>query len=61
MIDFRSAYFDRRKGETENVRNCFLIKWDEQKISQLTQYTNPIKIPQKIGHTLMINSSVNNS
>ncbi len=60
IIDFKSAYFNRRKGEIENVRNCFLIKWNEQKITQLTYYINPIKIPQKRGHTLMINSSVDN-
>ena len=59
-IDFKSAYFNRRKGEIENVRNCFLIKWNEQKITQLTYYTNPIKIPQKRGHTLMKNSSIDN-
>tara|TARA_A100001035_G_C27695707_1_gene460031 strand:- start:359 stop:757 length:399 start_codon:yes stop_codon:yes gene_type:complete len=57
IVDFKSAYFNRGKGEIENVRNCFLIKWNEQKIIQLTHYTNPINIPQKRGHAMLINPS----
>ena len=57
IVDFKSAYFNRGKGEIENVRNCFLIKWNEQKIIQLTHYTNPINIPQKRGHVMLINPS----
>ena len=55
IIDFKSAYSN--KGVIENVRNCLLIKWNEQKIIQLTHYTNPINISQKRGHVMLINSS----
>ena len=57
IVDFKSAYFNRGKGEIENVRNCFLIKWNEQKIIQLTHHKNPINIPQKRGHAMLINPS----
>ena len=55
IIDFKSAYSN--KGVIENVRNCFLIKWNEQKIIRLTHYTNSINIPQKRGHVLLISPS----
>ena len=57
IVDFRSTYFNTGKGETENVRHCFLIKWNEHKIIQLTHYTNPINIPRKRGHVMLINPS----
>ena len=59
LVDFRSAY-SNRESLIENVRNCFLIKWNEQKITQLTHYTNPVNIHKKRGHTLMINPSLDN-
>ena len=33
LVDFRSTY-SNREGLIENVRNCFLIKLNEQKITQ---------------------------
>ena len=55
IIDFKGAYSNR--GVIENVRHCFFIKWNEHKIIQLTHYTNPINIPQKRGHVMLINPS----
>ena len=60
IIDFKGTYFNKSKSEIENVRNCFLMKWDEQKITQLIHYTNPVNIYRKRGHVLLINPSLDN-